>query len=411
MKNKWLGAAMLALTPAVVFAQTEIAVENTGSVERPMAEGQVVSEVNYVHTILWTDGSAGSYDVYVSESAITDVAAAAVYRIGTGIPVGQQAYEYPIQTPFADQVGAVDLFYAVTAGGSSAVTAGVNATTSATSGTREWSQAFYWFLDAPFIDATFGDWPFDFVELSPENPDNFFAGEIDNAEDFSGRLAMGVDEDNVYWAVDVTDDVLINVNETGSGDIWQGDSVEMYIGYYDLRPSDLLHPLSQFGNESDPHLAEPDWQLVVAANAFDNPQRSHSYDGSAADEAGVPNRPLGDAGLEVLTADLGDGDWAIEAALPHVGMQYDPSLVGVFSPQIGLINNAVDVPNDGDDPSGGRQGQLFWASDESANNAWNTPASWQKHHTIYDPRVFGLGAPPTAVESSTWGQIKAGVAR
>jgi len=38
--------------------------------------------------------------------------------------------------------------------------------------------------------------------------------------------------------------------------------VEMYIGYYDLRPSDLLHPLSQFGIESDPHLAEPDWQLV-----------------------------------------------------------------------------------------------------------------------------------------------------
>jgi hypothetical protein len=411
MKSKWLGAALIALVPGVLAAQTEIAVENTGSVERPMAEGQVVPDVNYVHTILWTDSGAGSYDVHVSESLITDIGALDVYRIGTGIPAGQQAYEYPIQTPFAAQVGDVELYYAVTASGSSEVAGGVNATSSSTPGTREWSQPFFWFVDAPFIDGNLGDWTFDFVQLDPESPDNFAGGEIDNAEDFSGLAAMGVDADNVYMACDVTDDAFINVNESGSGDIWQGDAMEMYIGYYDLRPSDMYNPLSEFGNESDPSLARPDWQLAIAANAFDNPNRSHSFDGSAADNAGSFNRPLDQAGLEVATVDKGDGGWVIEASLPHVGMQFEPSLMDVFEPKIGMINNVTYVLNDGDDPSGGRQGQLFWSADESANNAWNTPASWQKHHTIYDPRVFGLGVPSTAVESASWGQIKAGVAQ
>jgi len=31
------------------------------------------------------------------------------------------------------------------------------------------------------------------------------------------------------------------------------------------------------------------------------------------------------------------------------------------------------------------------------------------HHTIYDPKVFGLGGGSTAVEAASWGQIKAGL--
>jgi len=97
MKSKWIWAIAIAMAvPGLVFAQTEIGVENTGAVERPMVEGQVVIETNYVHTILWTDSGADSYDIYVSEAAITDIDAANVYKIAEGVAVGQQAYEYAL---------------------------------------------------------------------------------------------------------------------------------------------------------------------------------------------------------------------------------------------------------------------------------------------------------------------------
>ncbi|NKB67429.1 MAG: hypothetical protein GKR89_10240 [Candidatus Latescibacteria bacterium] len=409
MRMKVLAVAAAALMPVMAWAQTDVAVENTGNVERPLAEGQVVPDINYVHTILWTDSGADAYDVYASEEAITDIGAANVFRVGTGIASGQQAWEHPLLTPFAGEVGDVTLFYAVVEAGGSAVTPGTNATTSGTSGTREWAQPFFWFTEEPFIDGDFSDWPFEPVTLDPESPDNFFAGELDGRDDMSGQLAMGVDANNVYMRVETTDDLFVNTVESGDGSIWQGDAVEFYLGYYDMRPSDLRHPLSQFGNESDPSAAEPDWQLAIAGNAFDNPQRSHSYDGSAADNAGSFNRPLGDVGLEVLTGETGDG-WFIEASLPHAGMQFEPSLLDVFQPWVGLISPATYVLNDGDDPAGGRQAQVFWSKDEAVNNAWNTPSSWEKQHVIYDPKVFGLGGGGgTAVEESSWGAIKSGM--
>jgi hypothetical protein len=389
--------------PGLVFAQTEIGVENTGAVERPMVEGQVVIETNYVHTILWTDSGADSYDIYVSEAAITDIDAANVYKIAEGVAVGQQAYEYALQTPFAP--GDVVNYYAVTASGSSAVTAGVNATTDGTAGTTDWSQPYFYFVDAPVIDANFGDWPFDPVSISPDNPDNYFGGEIDNAADFSGDIAMGTDADYIYFRAEMTDDVLVNVNESGASNIWEGDCIEWYIGLYDIRPSDELHPTQLFGNESDPAAAEPDWQLNIAGNAFDDPTRSHAYDNGVAGDL-LAN--LGGYGLEVANIETAVG-WSIEASLPYEGLVLDPSLVSVYVPKIGHINLADYVGNDGDDPAGGRQGQLFWAKDESANNSWNNPAAWQNHHTIYDPKVFGLGGGATAVEAASWGQIKAGL--
>ena len=407
MKSKWIWAIAIAIAvPGLVFAQTEIGVENTGVVERPMVEGQVVPEMNNVHTILWTDSGADSYDIYVSEAAITDIDASNVYKIAEGVAAGQQAYEYALHTPFAP--GDVVNYYAVTASGSSEVTAGVNATTDGTAGTTEWSQPYFYFVDSPVIDANFGDWPFDPVAISPENPDNFVGGEIDNAADFSGIMAMGTDADYIYFRAEMTDDILVNVNPDepeGGGAIWQGDCMEWYIGLYDIRPSDELHPLTQFGTEGNPANAEPDWQLNIAANSFDNPMRSHAYDaGVAGDLLGS----LGSYGLEVLTVETAAG-WSVEASLPYEGLVLDPALVSLYVPKIGHINPVDYVGNDGDDPAGGRQGQLFWAKDESANNSWNTPAAWQMHHTIYDPKVFGLGGGATAVEAASWGQIKAGL--
>lgn len=406
MNKKWLCAiALVIAVPALVLAQTDIAVENTGVVERPVAEGQILPETHNVHTILWTDSGADSYDIFASDAPIADIDAANVVQIATGVKSGQQAYEYALQTPGTP--GAVNNYYAVVASGSSAITAGVNATTEATAGTSEWSQPFYWFEDEPFIDADFSDWPFDPVAISPDNPDNFSAGEIDGAGDFSGNMAMGTTATDIFLRIEMTDDIFVNAAETDSADIWQGDSAEWYMGFYDLRPSAPRHPATQFGNESDPSMAEPDWQLVIAANAFDEPRRSFLYDAGV---AGALLAPMAAYGLEVFTAETGagGGGWNAEGRVPYAGLELDPTVITAYEPVIGHINPVVYVANDGDDPTAGRQGQLFWAQDESVNNAWNTPSAWQKEHTIYDPRVFSLGG-GTAVEATTWGSVKAGM--
>ena len=407
MRTKFAWAvAICALLPLMAFGQTDIFVEDMGTVERPTVEAQVVADLHYVHMIQWTDGSAASYNVYVSEAAITDVTADNVYRIGTQIPAGQQAYEYPLQTPFTP--GDVTNFYAVTGVSASGtenttVTAGVSASTAGVSGTTDFAQPMFWFIDAPVVDGDFGDWPFEPVYADPESPDNFCAGDQDGPSDISGYVASGLDADYLYYRAEITDDALVNTVESGDGSIWQGDCVEWYLGLYDLRPSKPFHNEILYGNETDPSAAEPDWQMNIAGNAFDDPQRTFLYN---AGKAGDLNQPMGNYGMEVLTQETAEG-WSIEASIPWEGLAVDQSVVGVFQPKVGLIMSSSFAIADGDDPEGGRQAQLFWSSDESCNNLWQTPATRQREQVIYDPRVFGLGPPPTAVAATSWGAVKA----
>lgn len=412
MRSKWLWATVaVALLPGWVLAQTGISVENTGVVTRPVATGQVLPETHNVHTILWTDdksASGESYNVYVSDKAITDVDAPNVYQIGTEIPEGQQAYEHALLTPFAP--GAVTNYYAVTIVSSAGaentkVTAGANATTAGTRGTVEFGQPIFWFLDEPIVDAEFDDWPSEvLLFLTPDDP-HFVGGALDGPNDQSGSVAMGINDENLFFMGEVTDDALVNTAVTGDGSIWQGDCIEYYIGFYDLRPSELRHPTTQWGNETDPTRAEPDWQLDIAGNAFDEPNRSQNF---CAGTCGANQVGMGNLGLEVLTKETSKG-WNLEARQPLVGLAQDPAVIAPFEPKIGMILGTTIALADGDDPSGGRQAQLFWAKDQAVNNAWNTPSSWENEQVIYDPKVFGLGGgvSPTAVEATSWGQVKA----
>ncbi len=408
MRSKWIKTAILCCAlPGLALAQTDIVVEDTGIVERAFSEGLVVSETHYVHNIRWTDTDAEGYDIFVSAAEITDIDADGVFKIAEGVPAGRQAYEYALQTPFAP--GDVVNYYAVVASGSSQVTPGENATTEGTSGTAEFGQPLFWFVEEPFIDAEFSEWLFEPVPMSPGSPDNFFTGEWDGEEDFGCWTATGVDADNLYFRSESVDDIMYNVNETGSPAIWQGDVVEWYLGFYDLRPSQPRHAEYEIGNETDPDAANVDWQFDIAVNAFDDPARGHAY------IAGQGLFPLSDAGLEVLTTvEGGDGEpvsTALEARLPLAGVVHDPALMSTWQPRIGNIVGSNFVCNDGDDPAGGRQGHLHWAQDESAIGSWNQPSTWGREQVIYDPRVFGLGDPSTSVKAKSWGEIKAGVAQ
>ena len=103
------------------------------------------------------------------------------------------------------------------------------------------------------------------------------AGTIDNADDFCYVHAMGIDDTYLYFRLEATDDVLLN-EDSGTA-IWNGDSASWLFGLYDMRPSTPRHV--EFGSVDDPETPEPDWLLIIAGNAGDDPHRAQLPRGGA----------------------------------------------------------------------------------------------------------------------------------
>lgn len=76
----------------------------------------------------------------------------------------------------------------------------------------------------PIIDGYVVDWPAgDSIELN-RNTAFSFSGRIDSLEDLSAVIRSGWDEQKLYFAIQVTDDVIIGGD---SADVWRDDSVEI----------------------------------------------------------------------------------------------------------------------------------------------------------------------------------------
>jgi len=90
-----------------------------------------------------------------------------------------------------------------------------------------------------------------------------------------------------------------------------------------------------------------------------------------------------------------------------------------IEPEIGwnmVFNLAMD---DSDAPGSGRQHQIFLSTGaaeavggQPATNSWATPTAWHNIGVVYDPKLFGVSRPAeTAVEATSWGNLKARFAR
>ena len=347
-----------------------------------------------VHTITWTDaaGLTGeTYNVYMSESPITDVTADGVYLIGTGIAEDEGSYEYQLYTPFKPGGDDVTYYYAVTSVSdgveNTAVVPGSNATTEGESGTTTWGWAMIWFgaggYTPPELDGDLSEWEAilsydDVVYIDPTSPDNkVTTGTIDDAADMSGYFWVGTDEDALYFANDATDDYLENTYPYDEGNMWKGDSPEFYVGIYDMRPSDPRH-------EDYEATDEPDFQIDQKANAgtdfcfhvFVNGKRTPGDMGVTGTEQWCGPRVEGD-----LTS-----GYYIESKLPYVSLDWDPACPPVPHPKIGWVLPCNVMYNDTDTPGGtDREGQLSWANNDDAGASWDRPDVWQHQVVVYDP--------------------------
>jgi hypothetical protein len=241
-------------------AGTEIYVDNwwTGNppidVSAPDAPTNlaVTMDIN-ANLITWFDtpGESGAvYNVYYSASPIDSVNGPGVESVeqGIGVTSGTQNLTHLLFAPIEDAT--VSFYYAVTAVDGAGNESDPVVTASSTSNTAKGIATVSMTIPENFKpDGSLTDW-------AGINPTRLFVSEgahiatnttIDDDDDCSGLIYLAFSNDSLYFAFDVTDDVL----DISAGDSWQQDSPDLFIGLYNL--TGKQHAGYERGNEPDYH--------------------------------------------------------------------------------------------------------------------------------------------------------------
>ncbi len=343
------------------------------------------SNANGTNTLTWGEVSgSGGYDVYFSESAITDVFADGVVKLGSVPFDGARSYDHTITAPHASLADDFTAFYAVTAkspfGAQSDPTA-----TSVTGATDVLENYAYELSETAInavIDALFDGTMPEAATLASFFPDDYVPftvdenrKQIENGDggsgdsDISGKwwIGYGAEFDELIIYAEITDDILVFANAAGdrngaASGAWNNDSIEMGLGNYS--PESFIigssHGNMEFGDE-------PDYQFRFGLFADESPFTFVSQ----VLNAEIPNSQsvsdTSDTGYRLLTLvntiELSGGDSA------NVAFDFpDSDGVTTYPFNIGL--------NDADE-TGVRETQITWSENAGGDGWWNTPNKWQ----------------------------------
>ncbi len=200
----------------------------------------VFPNYSYVH-IAWIDNTIGTetYNVYMSQSPINNIADAGVIRLTNDVPHGT---EYWNHRPFSADGSDATYYYAVTAKKSDGTELPLTDICKAgpiTLPTSLTAKAVYdlnfsgkFVLDG--LDNEFAEYAA--YKLGPEGANgDESAGWTPESTDLSWHTTFVIDDQYLYISADVNDDDL---NSDGTAPIidgtqpWMGDALEFYIGYY-----------------------------------------------------------------------------------------------------------------------------------------------------------------------------------
>lgn len=120
---------------------------------------------------------------------------------------------------------------------------------------------------APAIDGSLADWPArDSIDLDRKTAFSYL-GRITNSADLSAVIRSGWDEEALYFAIQVADDIIV----TDSSDVWRDDGVEIGLdGLYDKDSwgtDDHQYAVLADGRTSD--RAVPTTDIVAAVSAHE----------------------------------------------------------------------------------------------------------------------------------------------
>ena len=347
--------------------------------------GVSLSNAAGVNTVTWNAlEGAGGYNVYFSESEITDVLADGVEYIGGFEADDARTIDHSILAPYPDFAEGFEAYYAVTAtsqfGAESAPTSEMIAGDAnveesyAVEISDDALDAVYEALldtktipDAATMAAMFpeGYKPFTINEDRKylENGNGLTVGD----NDISGKfwIGFGATDNELIVYAEITDDHKVLASSSiGTGAAWAYDSWELGLGNY--TPESFIisstHGAFQRGDE-------PDYQFRAGMMSDDDPFIHESTRNDV-----VPNsETIGDSsstGYRLLTlintVQLNTSDATTTDDLFDFPGSDDITLYP--------FNVAI---NDADDIAVTRETQISWSNRAGGDTWWNTPARWQ----------------------------------
>ncbi|MBP6672000.1 MAG: T9SS type A sorting domain-containing protein [Bacteroidetes bacterium] len=354
--------------PTAVLSTPKLAVKADTS-------AKTVFQKYYWNKLSWVDNKLGTetYNIYMSNSPITDLKAVGVVKLASGVPHGEQQWAH---RPFTTNGDTKTYYYAITA------TDGINETALSVDGTAgplsvktsttakiKYVSDFASKFSLDGLDDEFV--PYKANQLVPEG----VSGDSNQTKlwtptsaDINFKVTLVIDKEYLYISGDVTDDDLRNAADMQA---WQGDAFEFYMGLYDTRPLVAYHP------KGVQH-ALGDWRVGFLATG------NVALDGGAA-------TTIAGAEATVFQKLTGDG-YIIEAriALDSLAEGKNFTLVNGMMMPLKIDNNDYD-PTKGDAARSmiAQWGTSGSSSEESGgvNNdqVWLRPDSWGMMEVIDGP--------------------------
>ncbi len=329
----------------------------------PAAPGLVTaSPSNYANLVTWADvpGEDGeTYDVYYSEDPITDLTSEAVEVVSKGVAEGTQLATHVLKAPEVDQD--VTYYYAVVCKDASSNESPIAQTAAPLTNTAQGSTVIHLGTPPNFAaDGNIGEWaeiaPF---KMAPSLGDHFIVTNtvIDDDADLSVDAYVAMDEDYMYMAFDVEDDI-VSVDTTIS--TWLTDGCDIFIGLYEWKG--VPHSSYKRGAEPDYH-----WRFVTNGLKADNPggdDYAEQGDGNYFYREKFPTGYIYEARIswEDIAATAGDS---------------------LFSPENGMRVRIDYAINDAD-ATGEREGIMQY-SPNNEDQSWADVSRWSYTWLVGDP--------------------------
>lgn len=308
----------------------------------------LISQGDYINTISWIDVAneeAETYNLYYSETMFSSVDDEGVEVVENGLQIaeGTGTYVHYLLSPLADST--VTYYYGITCADADGNTSNLVLNTTSVTNTAKGTPTFSLQDMSSFApDGDLSEWtgimPFD---LNPTDGLVATNTTVDDAADCSGLFYFAIDEEFIYFAIDVTDDVV----DTTSANSWEKDSPDLFLGLYNAHG-----PQNQGYSPEDLH-----FRFLPTQAILDNQGGASCTD--AVNYHWATQFPTGYI-IEgkMALADLADITGA-EVFVPENGMRipFDLSL------------------NDADDLDGTRQGILAW-SPYNDDLSYTSPKYW-----------------------------------
>ncbi|MGQ9697924.1 MAG: sugar-binding protein [Armatimonadota bacterium] len=234
-------------------------------------------------------------------------------------------------------------------------------------------------IDGNITDAEWGD-----AETMVLNKqEQVSAGTWEGPDDLSGVWRVKFDDQYLYIAVDITDD-MPRINAYTDGNVWQGDGIETYVGL------DAYDPKRTAYNESRNY----QWTIGVG------PDIAWKIFRPAAGDRLPPDIPDTEGNLVVKDHHAGQKPgYVIEARMPWSGFpDVDTTLI---PPKEGTPAAITAGINDTDTPdSTSRETAMLF---EKTTEAWHDPSVWVR-------AMWGAPAKPAVVKGDLNGDGKLAIA-